>query len=75
MPYATARDGTRIYYGLAGESVAALWAALRDVASEHLAGMDRLASAYLGDRAGLELVGLAIATRRLRSLKPASSAD
>ena len=52
----TRRDGTRIYYGLAGESVAALWAALRDVASEHLAGMDRLASAYLGDRTGLESI-------------------
>src|SRR5712692_2626631 len=31
----TRRDGTRIFYDLAGQSVATLWAALRDVASDH----------------------------------------
>jgi rhodanese-related sulfurtransferase/DNA-binding HxlR family transcriptional regulator len=52
----TRRDGTRIYYRLAGEGVAALWAALRDVAVEHVAGIDRLAEAYLGDRSELGTV-------------------
>ena len=50
----TRRDGTRIFYALAGDRVAALWAAMRDVAAEHVAGIERLATAYLGDRAGLE---------------------
>src|SRR5215213_3102727 len=33
----TRRDGTRIYYRLASERVAELWAALRDVAGERVA--------------------------------------
>src|SRR5437868_4429387 len=37
---ATRRGGTRIYYRLASEGVAELWAALRDVASERVAGLD-----------------------------------
>lgn len=52
----TRRDGTRIFYALASERVAALWAALRDVAAEHVAGIERLAEDYLGDRAGLEAI-------------------
>ena len=52
----TRRDGTRIFYALTSERVAGLWAALRDVAAEHVAGIDRLASAYLGDRSGLEAI-------------------
>ena len=51
----TRRDGTRIFYALASDRVAELWAALRDVASEHVAGLERLASAYLGDRDGVEV--------------------
>src|SRR5438105_10797130 len=45
----TRRDGTRIYYALAGERVEELWSAMRAVAAEHVAGLERLASAYLGD--------------------------
>jgi rhodanese-related sulfurtransferase len=52
----TRRDGTRIFYALASERVAGLWAALRDVAAEHVAGIERLAAAYLGDRSGLEAI-------------------
>jgi rhodanese-related sulfurtransferase len=52
----TRRDGTRIYYALSSERVGALWAALRDVATEHVAGIERLAKDYLGDRAGLEAI-------------------
>jgi rhodanese-related sulfurtransferase len=52
----TRRDGTRIYYALASDRVAELWAALRDVAVEHVAGIERLADAYLGDRDGLEVI-------------------
>src|SRR3979409_1827478 len=50
----TRRDGPRIFYRLASERVAELWAALRDVAGEHVAGLERLAGAYLGDRDGVE---------------------
>lgn len=50
------RDGTRIYYRLAGEHVQQLWAAVRAVAEERPAGLDRLARAYLGDRSELEAV-------------------
>ena len=52
----TRRDGTRIYYALASERVAELWSALRDVAVDHVAGIERLTSAYLGDREGIEVV-------------------
>ena len=52
----TRRDGTRIFYALASERVATLWAALRDVAAEHVAGIEHLAIAYLGDRASLEAI-------------------
>lgn len=43
------KDGTKVYYRLAGGDVAALWAQLRDVASTHLAEVDRARRAYLGD--------------------------
>jgi DNA-binding transcriptional ArsR family regulator len=53
----TRRDGTRIFYRLASDRVAELWAALRDVAAEHVAGLERLAGAYLGERDGIDVVG------------------
>lgn len=52
----TRRDGTRIYYALAGERVAELFSALRDVAATHAAGLERLADAYLGARDGVETI-------------------
>ena len=62
----TRRDGTRIYYALAGGRVEALWAALRDVAAEHVAGIERLTEAYLGDRDGLEAISRDELAARLR---------
>lgn len=47
------RDGTRIYYSLSGPAVIRLWAAVRDVAVDHLAEIDELATSYLGDRSSL----------------------
>ena len=52
----TRRDGNRIFYALASERVAELWSALRDAAADHVAGLDRLAAAYLGERNGVEVV-------------------
>jgi rhodanese-related sulfurtransferase/DNA-binding transcriptional ArsR family regulator len=62
----TRRDGTRIFYRLASERVGELWSALRDVASEHVAGLERLADAYLGDRDGVEVVDRQELAARLR---------
>src|SRR5918993_5078737 len=50
------RDGTRIYYALASDRVGELWSALRDVATEHTAGLERLVDAYLGERDGLDTI-------------------
>lgn len=44
----TRRDGTRIYYRLAGDDVANLYACLRTVAREHSADVERALAAYLG---------------------------
>ena len=50
------RDGTRVIYRLASERVGELWSVVRDVAVRHVAEVNGLAEAYLGDRAGLEHV-------------------
>ena len=52
----TRREGTRIVYMLASDRVSELWVALRSVAAEHVAGIERLAEDYLGDRSRLEAV-------------------
>ena len=52
----TRRDGTRIFYRLSSDRVGEAWAALRDVAAEHVAGIEQLADAYLGERDGIETV-------------------
>ena len=63
---ATRRDGTRIFYRLSSDRVGELWAALRDVAAEHVAGLEQLARAYLGERDGIEVVGRAELAARLK---------
>ena len=62
----TRRDGNRIIYALASERVAELWSALRDAAADHVAGLDRLAAAYLGKRDGVEVVDRGELAARLR---------
>jgi rhodanese-related sulfurtransferase/DNA-binding MarR family transcriptional regulator len=62
----TRRERTRIFYGLSSVRVAELWSALRDVAGEHVAGLERLAAAYLGDREGIEEVDRDELARRLK---------
>jgi rhodanese-related sulfurtransferase/biotin operon repressor len=44
----TRREGTRIFYSLAGDDVAALWDHLRRVAQRHRAQTDLARRAYLG---------------------------
>lgn len=45
---ATRKEGTKVFYRLAGADVAALWALIRQVAATHLAEVDRARAAYLG---------------------------
>ncbi|MFI0446642.1 ArsR/SmtB family transcription factor [Actinomadura sp. 6N118] len=45
----TRRDGTRVYYSLAGDDVAMLYASIRDVAQQHIADTEHARLAYLGD--------------------------
>lgn len=62
----TRRDRTRIYYRLASDRVGELWAALRDVAVDHVAGIERLAGAYLGDGDGIEVIDREELAKRLK---------
>ena len=59
------RDGTRVVYRLASDRVEQLWASLRDVATVHVAELDRLAAEYLGDRSGVEQLPRTELARRL----------
>ena len=52
------RVGTRVIYRPAGEGVLDLWMAVRGVAVEHVASVEVLADAYLGDRSEVESVGM-----------------
>lgn len=62
----TRREGTRVFYALASDRVGELWAALRDVAEAHVAGLDRLLAAYVGDRDGVDVVDRDELARRLK---------
>jgi rhodanese-related sulfurtransferase len=64
------RQRTHVRYALAGDDVFALWSTLRGVAATHLAEIDALATAYLGDRAALEPVTRDELHRRLRYRPP-----
>lgn len=44
----TRKEGTRVYYSLAGEDVATLYSSLRTVARAHSADVERALQAYLG---------------------------
>lgn len=63
----TRRDGTRVYYSLASDQVAALWLAMEAVAAAHVAGIERLVESYLGDRSDLEAVTREDLVERLRA--------
>ena len=52
----TRRAATHVYYRLASEEVEHLWAVLRTVAEKQVAGIERLAAQYLGDRNHLEAI-------------------
>ncbi len=62
----TRRSGTRVFYSLASDQVGALWRAMREVAAEHVARLDELSEAYLGDRRDLATIGREELVARLR---------
>jgi rhodanese-related sulfurtransferase len=64
---ATRRDGTKVYYRLAGPDIAELYAQLRNVAARHVADVAVAARAYLGDDDTVEVVDRAELLRRADS--------
>lgn len=63
----TRRDGARVFYSLAGDGVGALWRAMREVAGAHVARIDELATAYLGDRSRLATISREELLERMRA--------
>jgi rhodanese-related sulfurtransferase len=59
------RDGNRVFYRLASERVAELWAAVRDVATRHVAEVTVLSGEYLGERDAVELLSAAELEERI----------
>jgi rhodanese-related sulfurtransferase/DNA-binding transcriptional ArsR family regulator len=52
------KEGLYVHYRLASPAVGALHAAVRDVAAERDAELERLVRSFFGDRAGLDAVGM-----------------
>jgi len=63
------REGNRVFYRLASERVADLWAAVRDVAARHVAEVTVLASEYLGERDEVEMLSATELDERLEQGK------
>lgn len=63
------REGNHVFYRLASERVAELWAAVRDVATRHVADVTVLAGEYLGDRDEVELLSARELSERLEQGK------
>ena len=59
------RRGSRVCYALTSDQVWQLWTSMRDVAVGHVAGLESLASAYLGDRSALATITREELARRL----------
>lgn len=68
---ASSRTGNRVVYRLASGAVEELWAAVRSVATGHVAGLDRLAADYLGPTGPLPRVTRAELASRLAGAAPA----
>jgi rhodanese-related sulfurtransferase len=63
----TRRHGARVYYSLASEAVGALWRSMREVAGVHVARIDELTAAYLGDRSELAEISREELLARMRA--------
>lgn len=60
------RDGLHVVYAIAGEDVGALLSSLQAVASQHVAGLEKLSREYFAERDGLEAVDRETLLKRLR---------
>lgn len=63
----TRRDGSRIYYRLAGDDVYELLAAVRNLAHDRLAEVERVVQDYFGAPGALEPIGRDELVRRARA--------
>jgi rhodanese-related sulfurtransferase len=63
------REGNRVFYRLASDRVSELWAAIRDVATRHVAEVSVLAEEYLGERDAVELLSASELQQRLEQGK------
>jgi DNA-binding transcriptional ArsR family regulator len=63
----TRREGTRVYYRLAGDQVFRLWQALRDVGEARLAEIATIVQRYLGQRDQLEAIDAEEFLRRVEA--------
>jgi rhodanese-related sulfurtransferase/predicted transcriptional regulator len=63
----TRREGTRVYYRLAGDEVFRLWQAVRETGERRLAEITALVRRYLGERDELEAVDADELLRRVRA--------
>jgi DNA-binding transcriptional ArsR family regulator len=59
------REGARVLYRLSSDEVGELWSALRRVAGAHVAEIEVLAAAYMGDRGAVERVSAGELAARL----------
>lgn len=60
------RQGRQVEYRLASQHVHDLWRSIQGVASEHYAGLESRAVAYLGDRSEIEVLDRVAAAERMR---------
>jgi rhodanese-related sulfurtransferase/DNA-binding transcriptional ArsR family regulator len=60
------REGTRVFYDLSSPLVSTLWGTMRQVAEQHVEGLEDLATAYLGDRSLLDTMTRDQLRQRLR---------
>lgn len=63
----TRREGTRIFYDLSSPVVGTLWRTMREAAERHVDGLEQLATAYVGDRSGLDMMTRDQLRERLRA--------
>jgi rhodanese-related sulfurtransferase len=61
------RDGLKVYYSLANESVFRAWQAMRALGQRQFAELDRIVRIYLAERETLESVGADELLRRMRT--------
>lgn len=60
------REGVFAFYRLADEQVSRVWQAIRELAEDRLAEIDRIVHTYLQDRGSMQAIGAAALLQRLQ---------